>query len=72
MGLHNFGLSVIIWFRAAHLHKGIRVSKAPLVLRSYHILLLQINLHINIWYRAGASHPFDTLIILGRKGKEKR
>ncbi len=41
----------------------IRVSKAPLVLRSYHILLLQINLHINIWYRAGASHPFGTLII---------
>ena len=40
----------------------IRVSKAPLVLRSYHILLLQMYLHINIWYRAGASHPFDTLI----------
>ena len=32
----------------------IMVSKAPFVLRSYHILLLQINLHINIWYRAGA------------------
>ena len=40
----------------------IMVSKAPFVLRSYHILLLQINFHINIWYRAGASHPFDILI----------
>ena len=39
------------------------MSKAPLVLRSYHLLSLQINLHINIWYRAGAPHPFGTLII---------
>ena len=45
----------------------IRVSKAPLALRSYHILLLQMYLHINIWYRAGASHHFDTLILKDRK-----
>ena len=49
----------------------IRVSKAPLVLRSYHILLLQINLHINIWYRAGAPHPVDTLIFGKQKTERK-
>ena len=44
----------------------IRVLKAPLVLRPYHIVLLQMDLHITIWYRAGAAHPIGILIWISK------
>lgn len=53
---------------------GLRAPKAPLALRPYHRVLWKINLHINLWHRAGAARPFgalDPIAILSGSYKRK-
>lgn len=41
--------------------------EAPAVLHSCHRLPLQMNLHGNLWHRAGAMHPSGTLYFTGNR-----